>query len=362
MKCFRAKQSQLLLRFLLTAALTVLPFFVTTSVHAQEDAAQLDVSAADRLAATYTVSHFRYHITAANTPAGRAALAAHNMGTPFTRTRTALPAPATTIPAVPAPGFYGEDLVNFGGKVVTTAKSHPVYVNMASCGGTVAACWGNPVAFINDLSNSTFIQLVNQYIGVTTTNRYPAGTTASVTIPLFLSNVISVNDILTVLHASAKTSGTGYTHIYHVFLPKGADTCFDLSSICYSPDNPATFAFCAYHASVDYGDIGHVVFTVLPFANVQGCGAATPNPNSPLIDSTNSSLSHELIEAITDPDGLTWMSGTSAVDFGFEIADLCQPLADINGFALDPTLTLNGKKYELQLEYSNKYHACAGAP
>jgi hypothetical protein len=324
-----------------------------------QDEIRLDVSAADQVAATYNVSNFRYHIFPADTSAGKAAMAVHNFGTPIAGHANAV---TPSILSVPAPGFYGEDLVYFGGARLATTKSNPVYVNMSSCGG-VAACWGNPVRFLSDLSNSTFIHLTDQYVGTTANNRYPPSTSATATVPLFVSNVVGQNDILAIVHTAAKALGTGYGHIYHVFLPKGVDTCFDLTNICYSPDNPASWVFCAYHGSVTFGDIGHVLLSVEPYQNVPGCQAAPPNPNGILADSTNSVLSHELIEAITDPDpGSGWVAAKSLIVNGAEIGDLCEPLGNSSGQFLDPTLTLNGRKYELQLEYGNNYHACTPAP
>ena len=71
------------------------------------------------------------------------------------------------------------------------------------------------------------------------------------------------------------------------------DTCFDLTSVCYSPDNPPSFAFCGYHGSVTYSDIGHVLLSVEPFQNVDGCSVTTPTPNGALVDSTANVLSIE---------------------------------------------------------------------
>jgi hypothetical protein len=360
-----AQPRNLRLRCLLITTLFVLPFLTAAEMRAQDEV-RLNVTAADTVAATYSVSHFRYHIFPANTPAGKTALASRNLGTPISghpRVIANSAALTPTIPSVPAPGFYGEDLVYFGGAKLATTKSHPIFVNMASCGGTVASCWGNPVLFLNDLSNSTFIHLTDQYVGTAANNRYPTSTTATATVPLFGSNVVGQDDILAIVHTAAKTLGTGYGHVYHVFLPSGVDTCFDLSSVCYSPDNGASFFFCAYHGSVTFGDIGHVLLSVEPYQNVPGCQAAPPNPNSMLIDSTNSVLSHELIETITDPDpGSGWVSHKSLIDSGAEIGDLCEPLGNASAQFLDPTLTLNGRKYELQLEYGNNYHACTPAP
>ncbi|HEY3618913.1 MAG TPA: hypothetical protein VGK96_19050 [Candidatus Sulfotelmatobacter sp.] len=352
-----AYRHSLALRCLLSTILIVATF-LTAEMSAQDEI-RLDVSAADQVAATYNVSNFRYHIFPAGTSAGKAAMAVHNFGTPTAGHANAV---TLSIPSVPAPGFYGEDLVYFGGAKLATTKSNPVYVNMSSCGG-VAACWGNPVRFLSDLSNSTFIHLTDQYVGTTANNRYPPSTSVAATVPLFVSNVVGQNDILAIVHTAAKALGAGYGHIYHVFLPPGVDTCFDLTNICYSPDNPPSFVFCAYHGSVTFGDIGHVLLSVEPYQNVPGCQAAPPNPNGILADSTNSVLSHELIEAITDPDpGSGWVAAKSLIVNGAEIGDLCEPLGNSNAQFLDPTLTLNGRKYELQLEYGNNYHACTPAP
>jgi hypothetical protein len=87
--------------------------------------------------AGYTYSNLKYHILPAMTSAGQMALAAQRLGTFATTTAQA----TSTIASVPAPGFYPDDLDYFGGPVVTSLRSHPVYLNAGSCGG-VAKCWG----------------------------------------------------------------------------------------------------------------------------------------------------------------------------------------------------------------------------
>jgi hypothetical protein len=345
----------------LGATLMLLPLLMAINVGAQEEPVRVDVTAADRVAASYGQSNLAYHVFPSKTQAGKAARAAGNLST--SGARITVGPLASTVPAVPAPGFYGEDLVYFGGKVLKTTTSHNVYVNMSSCGGTVAACWGDPKKFLEDLSQSNMIHLTDQYVFTTANNRYPAGTSVFTSIPLFSDNVVGQNELLAVVHAAAKAHGVGYGHIYHVFLPKGVDTCFDLTNICYSPDNPPSFFFCAYHGSVDFSDIGHVLISVEPYQNVRGCAEPAPNPNGALVDSTNSTLSHEQIESITDPDPFGvgdprsgWVAAKSLVAFQNEIGDLCVILTS------DPAVMLNGKKYQLQGEYSNRYHACAFAP
>jgi hypothetical protein len=262
-----------------------------------------------------------------------------------------------TIPSPTPPAFYGGDLVFSGGAKVTSAQSHAVYVDCTP----VSACWGNPEGFLTDLSKSSFIHLVDQYIGSVANLRYTVGAHANVSYG-FYGNTLYPHDLFAILHAVATTTGTGYSHIYHLFLPKGVDTCFDQSNSCYSPDNPSNFSFCAYHGSVTFSDIGHVVYTVEPFQNVPGCAVATPSPNGQTADSTNSVLSHELFELITDPDLNAWFNRTSLDLAGFEIGDECQPLVNSSMDFLVPTFLINGKKYEVQTEYSNHYHACAVVP
>jgi hypothetical protein len=174
------------------------------------------------------------------------------------------------------------------------------------------------------------------------------------------TNVLGQNDILSIVHAAATKLGISdsYYNIIHVFLPNGVDTCFDLTTICYSPDNYSSFAFCAYHGAVWFNDIGHILYTVEPYQNVPGCQAAPPTPNASLVDSTASVLSHELFETITDPDLNAWWSDVSLIEQGEEIGDICEATGNGAGQFLNPTFLVGGKNYKIQLEYSNKYHGC----
>lgn len=339
----------------LCAAVAMMLCMFVAQVVAQDDGASINaVSAAS---AGYSISNLNAHILPANTPAGKG-VSDRQFGPAFEKAKTQARSHAMGTPTVPAPGFYPSDLDYFGGPVVTQMFSNPVYVNASSCGG-VASCWGNPVQFLRDLGDSTFIHLTDQYTG--THGDYDVGwhVNASVTLT---TNMIDQPTLFGIVHDAAVALGVtqgGYHHEFHVFLPKGIDTCFQGTNICYSPDNPATFAFCAYHGSLVFTDIGHVMLSIEPYQNVPGCQAAPPNPNGMLADSTNSVLSHELIETITDPDGDAWIADNSLIAAGAEIGDLCEPTGNANFQFLDSYLNLNGHPYELQLEYSNRFHACA---
>jgi hypothetical protein len=351
-----SSKQPLIWSFLVVCALTLCMF--VSQVSAQDDGASINVSSSE----VYNTSNFNAHILTAITPAGKA-ISNRQFGPAFEKAKTQARAHSQSIPTVPAPGFYPSDLDYFGGPVVTRLWSHPVYVNASSCGG-VANCWGDPAGFLRDLGDSRFIHVTDQYTG--TSGRYALGRQVNASqAPTTNMNGLTVIDqsaLLAIVHDAAvalSITNGGYQHVFHIFLPAGIDTCFPGDEVCYSPDNPATFAFCAYHSSVVFSDIGHVMFSVQPYQNVPGCQAAPPNPNGILADSTNSPLSHETIETITDPDGDAWIADNSLVAEGEEIADLCVPIGNISAQFLDSYLNLNGHPYELQLEYSNLYHACA---
>jgi hypothetical protein len=327
---------------------------------AQSPTINLELRSADQIAVSYK-SEYKVHIRPikGGTTGRYSPLATTASSLEGLKGAAGVPAgkPAVaSVPGVPAPGFYPADLSRpLAGPVVTSAESHPVYVDCAE------TCWGNPAKFLHNLFKSDFIHVADQYVGSTANNRYTVGTAGVVSYPILTA--LSDNDILQIVHTAASVLGTGYGHIYHVFLPKGVDLCFVGTTQCYSPDNPSTFAFCAYHGSVTYSDIGHVLFTAEPYQNVSGCSTLQPSPNGSLVDSTSSVLGHETFETITDPDPPTgFIAVNSNGVFGEEIGDLCPGVDFSAPFFEDPISVINGKKYEVQPMYSNKYHACSFAP
>ena len=263
---------------------------------------------------------------------------------------------------------YFGDLTYGGGQVVKSSVSHAIYLQPQSgsqC--TIATCWGDPEGFLRDIGRSDFIHVVDQYIGLFEANRYTVGSHATVTYSPQATPLLDT-DIQAIVHAVAARSGaSGYGHIYHLFLPPGQDECSDSTlSQCYSPDNDATFFYCAYHSSVDFPDIGHVLYTVQPYEDVPGCQVKPGTINGRLVDGTDNALAHELIESITDPDGDAW-TNTSSVNYsGFEIADECVFFKDFQNEFFDsydvPTFLIGAHVYAVQLVYSNEQHACSSAP
>jgi hypothetical protein len=237
------------------------------------------------------------------------------------------------------------DLTYFGGRVVKSATSYNVYVN---CPEGPAVCWGTgsltPAHFLRDLNRSDYINIVREYIGSDAKGKFPVEgmrTRATFTSPTraTLQEIFHI-----VSDAVTRAGASGYGAIYHVFLPKGTEMCITAGN-CYSPSDPASWTFCAFHGSVNFAPARHVLFTVEPYQAVPGCQIPGQTPHG-VIDATASTLAHELFETITDPDLDGWSNGL----FGFEISDMCSFFGS--------NQVLNGNQYFIQSEYSNKLHLC----
>jgi hypothetical protein len=323
------------------------------TVHAQSTAVELHIPQASQSASAATTATRWYHILPARTDAGRAARRS-GLGTASAPSRTGMPTLASTLPSNPR--FFPADLSYFGGNVVLSAESMNIYVD---CGNS-DSCWGSPTQFLADLGASKFIHLLDQYVGSHAKDRYTLSPTSFVA--QTGASLLTLADVENIVHQAAQIGGAGLNHIYHLFLPQGIDVCMDAKT-CYSPDNAATFLFCAFHSDVAFNDTGDILYTVEPFQDVPGCAVAPPNPNGQLADSTNSVLSHELFETITDPQGDGWFAASSGPESGNEVADVCQGVADVNDQEIVPTYVLVARKpYQTQLEYSNKTHRCATKP
>lgn len=263
------------------------------------------------------------------------------------------------IPSIPAPGFYPSDMQNPKNRpTIVTTQHHPVYVNMPP------SHWGDVGTFLSDLGRSNFIHVVDQYVGTSANNRYTLGT--SFTLKGSLPHVVTAAQFLGIVHAAAAIKGGGLGHMYHIFLPKGTDVCLSPTD-CYSPDVPANFNFCAFHGAVTFADaVGHVIFSIEPYQNVDGCSVPpTGTGSGQLNDSTANVLSHEVFESITDPNlDAWWVHDLVLTTFGNEIGDLCARAGFFgkNVYWNYGNVRLNGHLYTVQPEYSNAVHGCTYRP
>lgn len=349
---------------------TVISGLAVTRVLAQDssqDEVKSSPGAADRAAAEEASVVYR-HARAANTAAS-AALKSSAIATAQQRGISASSSRQTSDEGSGDGQLrFPADLTYNGGAIVAFAESHAIFLlPNGTC--PIAVCWGNPEGFLKDLGRSEFIHVADQYIGLFASDRYTVGSHTKIGYtPTPATAPLTDHDMRAIVHFVASATGnTGYGHIYHVFLPPGQDECFGPLSpagngACYSPDNPNNFFFCGYHSHVNFKDIGHVLYSVEPFQNVDGCNVKPGTANGQLIDSTNNTLSHELFETITDPDGSAWFNFTSVALGGAEIGDECSffTLVPPSSFFFDPsTFKVGPHQYAVQPEYSNVDHACS---
>lgn len=294
------------------------------------------------------------------------------MPTTHAREASSLPAGRGSRLAKPASGThltrgrrYPGDLEYQGGAVLPTAVHHSIFTDPSSA-CPPNSCWGDPIGFLSDLNRSGMIHLVDQYVGTSAPARYPVG--SNFVVPSYNPSAgvgqpfTNLDLAILAYSAAVQTGGLGLGNIYHVFLAPGQDVCFDSTfTVCYSPDNFKTWAFCAYHGSAQDTAGNVVLYTVEPFQNVSGCNVRPDTPNGQLTDSTNNVLSHETFETITDPDGVGWWNSLNNGIFGEEIGDECSFLLfTATDVFFDPNLVrLNRNTYAIQPEYSNSQHACS---
>jgi hypothetical protein len=163
------------------------------------------------------------------------------------------------------------------------------------------------------------------------------------------------NQLLSELDATIAAHGlpTDLSASYFVFLPPGVDVCFapgqeSSGNLCADTD------FCAYHSSTSA--FAGPVYAIIPYADISGCRSGN-QPNASPADAAISLVSHEDVEAISDPLGTGWLDGAQN-----EIADKCVAIAPGQTTLYGPALgapgaqhneTINGHNYYLQEEFSN---------
>ncbi|MFL6796067.1 MAG: FG-GAP repeat domain-containing protein [Xanthobacteraceae bacterium] len=296
------------------------------------------------------VSNFRCHILPVQDGYGVRAPGQPGYG-------VAPPRPDCDVKATPgAAATASTDLNNHGGPVITSTQHTFMFLN---CPANCFSDWGDPYGFLTDLFASTFLHVVDQYVGSHATARYATSNTG-LALTGAQPHVLTDAQLQTLVLNGVKSlfpngGGGGYNRMYSIFLPQGQDLCFTSAAgaQCYCPDancNSGTFAFCAYHGAFDStdakGNAIHIIYQAQPYLDVSGCRVSN-GPNGTLKDSTNNVFSHEIIETITDPDLNAWWRTSD----GQEIGDICN-------FNIVNPIVLNSRNYAIQKEYSNQAHAC----
>lgn len=173
----------------------------------------------------------------------------------------------------------------------------------------------------------------------------------------------------TTTQINARHLPTDLGHMYVLFTPEGVESCaFSNTEIPSGQTNQCTVnssptaAYCAYHSYAAghlneiYAEMPFPVFFTSPASNRATCGSESnfnkiqsPNSNA-AADVEISPLSHEISEAITDPNLDAWFDA-----IGFENGDECAyiygPHGGVSGQFFNQTI--NGHHYLTQEEFSN---------
>jgi hypothetical protein len=180
----------------------------------------------------------------------------------------------------------------------------------------------------------------------TDTSPYPASKCTDFDTP---GNCIIDTDIQHEVQKVITTQGWsgGLNKIFNVYTAVGEGSCFDsTSSSC------AYTQYCAYHGSIGSGS-SSIIYSNEPYAAAPGCQQSV-FPNHADSDTAASITSHEITEAITDPNLNAWFTSG-----GSEIGDICAWNFGTNTYdSAKANQQWNGRFYEIQMMYDNHTASC----
>jgi hypothetical protein len=242
------------------------------------------------------------------------------------------------------PQASSNDVIYGGGSVMTGTAN--VYAIFWEPGNNVATGYNSLIQrYFRDVGGSPLYEIASQYPqsggGFASNARLAASwvdTGAYPQNPLFDSNIQQE-----VTHAQQVNGWqSSLNNIFFVFLDRGQNLCADNSQTqCASND------FCAYHSY--FGS--NTLYAALPYAASFSCNPGS-SPNSNDADQTINAISHEQMEAATDPLLNGWRDLS-----GYEIADKCVsqfgPLDQAGG-----NVVWNGHEYIVQQEWDDNTSSC----
>jgi alpha-tubulin suppressor-like RCC1 family protein len=148
--------------------------------------------------------------------------------------------------------------------------------------------------------------------------------------------------------AAAGSLARGLGNVSFIFTPPGVAVC-DSKGECFPK------AICAYHSYFLSSGSSTTYYAVIPYPGGTTCDKGQ-HPNGDVADASVNLISHESVEAATDPSGTTWWDTST----GNEVADACNfKFGTTSGpRGARYTVTINGAHYYIQQQWSNRAHAC----
>lgn len=128
-----------------------------------------------------------------------------------------------------------------------------------------------------------------------------------------MSDTLFQNEVAKAMLANGWNGGLN--NLFYVFTSAGEGSCFDASS-----SSCAFTQYCAYHSYFQSNAGQNVIYANMPYTGsaLNGCGTSASPNNDLAADSTINVLTHEQMEAVTDPLLNAWYDGQ-----GNEIGDKC---------------------------------------
>src|SRR5579864_7590745 len=223
-------------------------------------------------------------------------------------------------------------LVNHGGPILSNVQAQALYLGADWATGSISSQVTTFDNFLQKTVTGTYLPMLGNagFTGV------HAGTTTTGAIDNVtnLPSDLLDSQIQTYL-ASAITGGqvqaNGNNTLYFVFVQ-------DNIVVDFGNGETSVNAFLAYHSSfINNGQL--IRYAVIPYH-----GGSVGNAQDPWLnvqDSTTLAASHELAEAVTDPDGTTWWD-----PYGYEVGDIVNgSTVYLNGFAVQREAAIPGSVF-----------------
>jgi hypothetical protein len=182
------------------------------------------------------------------------------------------------------------------------------------------------------------------------TSAYPASTCNDAATP---GNCLTDAQLQAEVTKAVQTNGwtAGPDHMFSVFTSAGEGSCAGAVECAFT-------TYCAYHSFFTLNG-QTAIYTVQPYTQSSSSCLVPSSPNNDVAaDSTINALSHEHMEAVTDPQLNAWYDATQ-----HEIGDKCAwsfGTPSLNGGTAN--IQWNSHYYLLQQEWNNNIGACSLGP
>jgi hypothetical protein len=245
-----------------------------------------------------------------------------------------------------------------GGKVMDHVKVVPVLWGP----NVLAEVRANIGPFYKTVVTSSFFDYLSEYNTVRANGSQQTIGTGTAVDPVTItpsnpSSTISEVDVQTELTAQIAAGALptpDLNTLYMVHFPPGVTLTLGGDADC---SEPTSAGFCAYHSS-SKGAGQLYRYGAMPDVSTGDCLTLCTTTPRPAFDVLTLNASHELFEAITDPDqsAMAWNDAQPAdkVSSHAEIGDICAYVHN-DGASIS---SLSGETYVVQREWSNQYSGC----